>query len=229
MKIHVLKHVPFEDIGSMAGWLEAKGADIGYTRFYDDPALPKVNGHDLIIAMGGPMSAMDESALPWLGPEKQFIRAAVEQGIPVLGICLGAQLIAGALGAAVYRNQVKEIGWWQIEGTPDASDSFRFPAKFIAFHWHGETFDLPDGAVRLATNAACANQAFQIGQHVIGLQFHLETTPDALGAIIDNCGGELAPGPYVQTQSEMREVSTAAYAEINGLMGKILSYLCHAS
>jgi len=228
IKVHVLLHVSFEDLGSMAGWLKVHRADISYTRFYEDPTLPEQNGLDLIIAMGGPMSANDETTLPWLRPEKQFIKDAVEQGVPVLGVCLGAQLIAAALGARVYASPVKEVGWFPIEGTPGMADSFSFPAKCTVFHWHGETFDLPAGAVRLARSAACANQAFQIGRHVIGLQFHLETTPETAGAIIDNCGGELTPGgPYIQTASELRKEPAAAYAGINSLMEKVLSYLLH--
>ena len=223
MKVRVLQHVPFEGIGSMASWLESHGADVSYTRFFEDPALPQLNGIDLVIAMGGPMSVNDESALPWLRPEKQFVRDAVERGVPVLGVCLGAQLIAGALGARVYRNPHKEIGWFPIEATPGAAHTFHFPGKCTVFHWHGETFDLPSGAVRLARSAVCENQAFQIRRHVIGLQFHLETTPESARALLDNCRDELVPGPYIQTESELRGVPTVAYAEINSLMGKVLS------
>ena len=207
----------------MASWLESHGADVSYTRFFEDPALPQLNGIDLVIAMGGPMSVNDESALPWLRPEKQFVRDAVERGVPVLGVCLGAQLIASALGARVYRNPQKEIGWFPIEATPSTANTFHFPGKCTVFHWHGETFDLPSGAVRLARSAVCENQAFQIRRHVIGLQFHLETTPESARALLDNCRDELVPGPYIQTESELRGVPTAAYAEINSLMGKVLS------
>ncbi len=110
MRVHVLQHVPFEGIGSMTSWLEARGADLSYTRFFEDWALPQPDALDLVIAMGGPMSVNDESTLPWLRPEKQFVRDTVRLRIPTLGICLGAQLIASALGARVYRNSQKEIG-----------------------------------------------------------------------------------------------------------------------
>ena len=104
MKVHVLQHVSFEDIGSIALWFEARRADVSYTRFFENPTLPQMNGLDLIIAMGGPMSVNDEPTLPWLRPEKHFLRDAVERGVPVLGICLGAQLIASAFGSRIYRN-----------------------------------------------------------------------------------------------------------------------------
>ena len=230
MKAHVLQHVPFEGIGSMAPWLEAQGADVRYTRLFEDPTLPELEGLDLVIAMGGPMSVNDESALPWLRPEKQFIGAAVARGVPVVGVCLGAQLIASALGARVYRNPQKEIGWFPIQATPAPESAFRFPEKCRVFHWHGETFDLPPGAVRLAKSAACENQAFQIGGHVIGLQFHLETTPESSAALLDHCKGELVPGgPYIQRAAELRGVPSIAYAEINTLMVKVLSYITNIS
>ncbi|MDZ4346942.1 MAG: type 1 glutamine amidotransferase, partial [Candidatus Binatia bacterium] len=199
------------------------------TRFFDDPALPQLNGLDLVIAMGGPMSVNDESTRPWLRPEKRFDREAVKRVIAVLLKCLGAQLVASALGARVYRNSQKEIGWFPIEATPNTMNSFRFPEKCIVFHWHGETFDLPSGAIRLAKSVVCENQAFQIAQHVIGLQFHLETNPESARALLDNCGDELVPGPYVQTESELRKVPSAAYVEINSLMSEVLAYLTRTS
>lgn len=225
MKVHVLQHVPFEGIGSMASWLAERNAAISSTRFFENPVLPISEGLDLIIAMGGPMSVNDEATLPWLRPEKEFVRAAVAHGVPVIGICLGAQLIASALGARVYRNAAKEIGWFPIRATAGGADTFCFPEQCTVFHWHGETFDLPAGAVRLAQSAACQNQAFQFKRHVIGLQFHLETTPESAGAILDNCGDELVPGPYVQTEAELRQVAAGAYAGINRLMGEVLSYV----
>lgn len=225
MNVHVLQHVPFEDLGSMVAWLDEHSSLMSFTRFFEHPVLPSLNGIDLVIVMGGPMSVNDEVSLPWLIPEKQFIRNAVERGVAMLGVCLGAQLIASALGSRVYRNAQKEIGWFPIEATPSAQDVFRFPDTSTVFHWHGETFGLPSGAVRLARSAACANQAFQMGRKVIGLQFHLETTPESARAIIDNCRDELIPGPSVQSEAALRGVVGSAYTEINSLMSKVLSYL----
>ena len=225
MRAHVLQHVPFEDIGSMALWLAERGVDVSYTRFFENSVLPSLNGIDLVIAMGGPMSVNDESALPWLQAEKLFVRETVEKGLPVLGVCFGAQLIASAFGARVYRNNQKEIGWFPIEARPTIPNAFRFPDKSTVFHWHGETFDLPSGAAHLAKSVACENQAFQIGERVIGLQFHLETTQESARSILDNCSHELTPGPYVQSEAELRRVKSAAYTEINHLMNEVLSYI----
>jgi GMP synthase-like glutamine amidotransferase len=225
VKIHVLQHVPFEDVGSMEAWFGAHGAKAGYTRFFENPALPDPEKLDLVVAMGGPMSVNDESGFPWLRAEKRFLRAAIDFGVPVLGVCLGAQLIASAMGCRVYRHPAKEIGWFPIEATGGMEDGFRFPSRFTAFHWHGETFDLPEGSVRLARSEACENQAFQLRRRVIGLQFHLETTPRTLEALIDNCSGELVPGKYIQSASRMRSVSAEVYEEVNRMMNRVLDCL----
>jgi GMP synthase-like glutamine amidotransferase len=175
--------------------------------------------------LGGPMSANDEGALPWLVREKRFIRDAVARGIPVLGICLGAQLIAGAMGARVYRNPVKEIGWFPIRAVPAPAGNLRLPQECLAFHWHGETFDLPAGAVQLAKSDGCENQAFQLNRNVIGFQFHLETTPLSATALWENCRDEIVVGPYIQSEKELRSVPLSSYRAINALMDGVLSYL----
>ena len=170
------------------------------------------------------MSVNDEGELDWLRPEKQLVREAVARGIPVLGVCLGAQLIASALGAPVYPGTAREIGWFPVHGVPDVAPAFQLPPEHVAFHWHGETFDLPPGAVRLAGSAACENQAFQIGRHVIALQFHLETTPAGVDALIEHCRDELVPGPYVQTELELR-APAERHGPINRLMDDVLAHL----
>ena len=225
MHVQVLQHVPFEGPGSIADWLAARRADVGCTRLFAGDPLPRADEIDALVAMGGPMSVNDEEALGWLRPEKQLVRDAVARGIPVLGICLGAQLIASALGARVYAGPEREIGWFPVNGVPDAAPGFRLPPEFLAFHWHGETFDLPAGAVRLAGSAACENQAFRIGRSAVALQFHLETTPASAQALIENCRDELVPGRYVQTEQELRAAPAARYAAINELMERVLADL----
>lgn len=229
MRTHILQHVPFEDIGSIKSWLETRQAEITYTRFFQNDPLPEIHGLNLLIVLGGPMSANDQDVFPWLHPEKAFIRKVVKKGIPTLGICLGAQLIASALGARIYKQVQKEIGWFEIEATPCLESCFRLPERFLGFHWHGETFDLPAGAIRLASSKGCENQAFQIGKHVVGLQFHLETTQESVGVLIDNCRGELAPGSFVQSERELLQVEPAAYIKINSLMSDLLLYLVGAA
>ncbi|OGH57988.1 MAG: amidotransferase [Candidatus Lindowbacteria bacterium RIFCSPLOWO2_12_FULL_62_27] len=225
MNIHVLQHAPFEGIGSIESWLSERGAAVGYTRFYESPALPDVADLDLILVMGGPMSVNDESTLPWLRDEKRFVSGAIRAGKAVLGICLGAQLIAAALGSRVYPGRCKEIGWFDIHGTSDQPGLFRFPETATVFHWHGETFDLPDGAARLARSDGCDNQAFQIGSNVIGLQFHLETTPQSLDALISHCQSELVDDDFIQTESAMRKAPAESYARIHDIMTEVLNYV----
>ncbi|WP_373497731.1 type 1 glutamine amidotransferase [Desulfococcus sp.] len=225
MRVRVLQHVPFEGIGSMAAWLSGRGAEVQYTRFFESPELPDPRGIGLVIAMGGPMSVKDEAQHPWLRPEKAFIREVLRRGIAVVGVCLGAQLIASALGAKVYPNAEKEIGWFPVAAVETAADVFRFPREATVFHWHGETFDLPPGAVRLAGSAGCRNQAFQIGKNGIGLQFHLETTPESADRIIRHCRGDIVSGPYIQTEAAMRGTPASAYHAANRLMGDLLSYV----
>jgi GMP synthase-like glutamine amidotransferase len=225
MKVQVLQHVPFEGLGSIETWLTARGASVQYARFYQSAVLPDLRSVDFVIAMGGPMSVNDEHAYPWLKHEKTFIREAVSRGLPVLGVCLGAQLIASALGARVFANDHKEIGWFPIQAVTTDSDAFRFPPRATVFHWHGETFDLPPGAVHLARSTGCENQAFQIGKNVIGLQFHLEATPETVDQIIQHCRRDLVDGEYVQTEPFLRAVPDAAYLAVNTLMADVLSHL----
>jgi len=201
MRIHYLQHVAFEDPGCIRPWAESAGHSISATRFYRDYKLPTIEELDWLIIMGGPMSIYDESKNPWLRGEKRFIRQAIQKEKVVLGICLGAQLVADVLGAKVYPNGYKEIGWFPVQKTGESSGSAvapLIPDGIEVFHWHGDTFDMPDGAVHLLRSEACENQAFIYNEYVLGFQFHLETTPGSLQALIENCGNEIIDGPYIQ-------------------------------
>ncbi len=226
MRAHFLQHVVFEDLAAIEPWLLQRGYSLTGTRFFSSTLLPDPSDIDFLIVMGGPMSVNDERRFPWLVDEKRFIGKVIEVGKPVLGICLGAQLIASALGAEVYPNDVKEIGWFPVEGVSSDGDSiFKFPASFDVFHWHGETFDLPAGAVRLAKSAGCRNQAFQLGMRVIGLQFHLEVTVASTANITVNCRDELVPSTFIQSEDEILAATHDKYRIVNGVMAEILSFL----
>ena len=169
------------------------------------------------------MSVNDEAEHRWLIAEKQLVREAIDKGRAVVGVCLGAQVVASALGCRVYRNAAREIGWFPVSATSEpAPGSVRWPDELTVFHWHGETFDLPSGAVRLASSEGCLNQAFQIGDRVVGLQFHLEATPETVAAMVAHCRHELTPDRYVQSEQELLATPPERYLLPNRLMGQVL-------
>lgn len=226
MRAHCFYHVPFEGLGSIQTWLETRACEISSTRFYAGDGLPERDAVDLLIVMGGPMSVNDTEEFPWLVQEKEFIRAMIAAGKPVLGVCLGAQLIANAMGAPVYRNPVKEIGWFPIQAMPMCEpETFQFPREMDVFHWHGETFDLPDGARHLARSEGCQNQAFQWGRSVIGLQFHLEMTPASVETIIEHCRNEIIPAKYIQAEAAMLAVAPDTLRAVNEQMNRVLDFI----
>lgn len=206
MRVHYLQHVPFEGLGSIEGLLVSRGYTLSHTLMYQkEQPLPLVDAIDALIVMGGPMGVHDEHACPWLTPEKKFIASAIRRGIPVLGVCLGAQLIADVLGAAVTKNNYEEIGWFPVRQTGDLADErvAELPAHFHALHWHGDTFAVPSGATNFISSEACANQAFVYGENVLALQFHLEMLPSHVQAIYRECGTPDKTGRYVQSLDEM--------------------------
>ncbi|WP_018608991.1 type 1 glutamine amidotransferase [Uliginosibacterium gangwonense] len=232
MKVQVLQHVPFEDLGCIATWLAGRHAQIDYVRFHQGQIPPAGDFPDLVIALGGPMSVNDEAQFPWLKGEKHHVRALLSAQVPMLGICLGAQLIASAMGKKVYPAPEREIGWFPIQGcgNSDAALKFSFPATLNVFHWHGETFDLPAGAQRIARSAVCENQAFQLGRRCIGVQFHLETTRQSMLSMLENCAEDLHPtGKHVQTREVIETADDACYAKVNRVMGSLLDYLVEPS
>lgn len=231
MRVHYLQHEPFEGLGGMEAWFGAHGAIISSTHIYRGEALPGLGDFDWLVLMGGGMSVNDEAQLPWLVAEKALVRQAIAADKRVLGVCLGAQMIASALGAKVYRNAVKEIGWWPLIRERDAAGhplGAGLPDGAEVFHWHGETFDLPPGAVRLARSEACLNQAIALGPRVLGLQFHLETTLASARELIAGSAGDLAnPGPCVQTPETML-ARPERFATLNAQMARVLETLATA-
>ncbi len=228
MQIHYFQHVPFEGPGCIAQWAEQKGHTLASTRFYNDYTLPEMDTFDWLVVMGGPMSTYDEDRIPWLKPEKRFIRETIDAGKIVIGICLGAQLIADALGARVYPGLHREIGWFPIELTPDGRKSkiFSFlPDRFTCFHWHGDTFDIPEGAQHTAQSDATRNQAFVFDERVVGLQFHLESTPESVADIVFNCAGEVVPDRFMQSVDMLKAAGPEHLDMMNAAMFGILDRL----
>lgn len=222
IRIQVLQHIAYEDPGCIQIWADQNRHPFSITHLYQADVLPDPDHFDWLIVLGGPMSANDTETHPWLDAEKRLLKKAIDSGKTVIGICLGAQLIASALGYAVYRNKETEIGWFPIQAE-SSNLLFAGTRSFTAFHWHGETFDLPASAQWLASNDACANQAFAIGR-VLGLQFHLEATADTIAKMVTFGEHELVPGKFIQPAAEILEKAELIQAN-NQRMYRILDHL----
>ena len=199
MRIAVLQHVEFEGPAALADWATARGFSLRLFHLYRDKSLPALSDFHMLAIMGGPMSANDEARFGWLGPETTLVREAIAAEKTVLGFCLGAQIIAKALGAPVYRGSAKEIGWFPVRRTASAHPLFDgLPDSFTPFHWHSETFDLPHEAKRLAKSEITETQAFAVGRRVLGLQFHMEATEESVRALLRGAGHEIGNGVFEQ-------------------------------
>lgn len=203
MRIHILEHDPLENAGLVADWATARGHRLTHTLLDRGGALPAPGEVDLLVIMGGPMNIYQHRDCPWLVAEKEFIAAAIAAGRPVLGICLGAQLLADALGGKIFQNAEKENGWFPIQMLDRTGPFAVFPETLTAMHWHGDTFTLPAGARHVAKSEGCAHQAFVFGDRVVALQFHIEMS--ALSESDLNAVGTaaVAPGRWVQSREEL--------------------------
>lgn len=206
IRIHYFQHAAFEGLGNIEEWVTLKGHLLTSTLFHEEVSFPDHGDIDWLIVMGGPMSVHDEDQYDWLKAEKQFIRQAIGSGKTVLGICLGSQLVAEALGARVYQNKEKEIGWFDIELSPSGKASrffFDMNPLMKVFHWHGDTFDIPKDAYHIASSRATRNQGYIYKERVVALQFHPEITTNSLSQMLEDCESDLTPGKYVQTAGDI--------------------------
>lgn len=231
-RIHIFQHVPYEGPGSIADWLSAQDYSFTVTRFYEKGySFPTVEAIDALIILGGPMGVYDEWDHPWLYREKMFIEDCIDAGKKVLGICLGAQLIACCLGARVCTATQREIGWFPVTPTPECGSvpwlQQLFREQPLVFHWHGDQFDIPyDESIHVLSSQANKRQAFVKGKQVIALQFHAELTEEWLSGMLQQGAQELKAGPYIQTKAEIEE-HYSAIGSCQRLMEAILHNWLH--
>ena len=238
LRVHYFQHIAGEGFGSCYDYLKAHQAKITATEFFALPvdlpleleALPDIDEVDLLIIMGGTMSVNDEANYPWLKLEKRWLRRYLSAGKPAIGLCLGAQLIANALGASVSRNQHQELGWMDVGRVSHVPENyFQIPEKINIMQWHSETFEIPRGGVRLAQNNVCQNQMYQIGRNVLGFQFHPEMTPHALQLLIENEEDSAAfNGEYVQPIAELKKTIKSKFEQGNQLLNRAIEYVVNA-
>ncbi len=224
-RLHYIEHVPFEPPGSILKWATAKNLGITATKLYLEIDFPDPDEFDFLVIMGGPMNIYEYQKYIWLKPEKEFIKACLERGKSIFGVCLGSQLLADCMGSSVIKNQYREIGWFPVEFSEQALNTDLFngiPKKLTPFHWHGETYELPDGSVHLGSSEACRNQAFCYGDKVLAFQFHLEVSGNMVKGLIKNSGDDLSrEGEFIQ-HSKMLGNKNWPWKENNLFMDKIL-------
>jgi GMP synthase-like glutamine amidotransferase len=203
VRVHLLQHASFEGPGLITGWAEAHEVQLDIRHLYSGDTVPPLREVEGLIVMGGPMNADEEASFPFLAEEKALMRALVVARKPVLGICLGAQLLASALGGRVYRQPEPEIGWFSLRRTSAENPPSllgKLPSNTLGFHWHGDTFELPVGATNWLSSEACQHQLFTCGDTALGVQYHPEVDAEAISAFVAQGISELlAPSAYVQS------------------------------
>lgn len=222
-QVAILQHVEYENPGSILDWIKAQNYQYNITRLYKNDPLPEIAKFDWLVIMGGPMGTKDENIYPWLKREKNLIQAAIQENKTVLGICLGSQLIAEALGAQVYNCKDKEIGWWDVELTEIGRSIFA-TNHLKVFQWHGDTFDLPNKSIRIASSDGCLNQGFIYNDKIVGLQFHLEIKQDIIDSLLIEGKSELIEGNFIQSAELIRE-NPENYENYYSNLKKILDFI----
>ncbi|MDH4200378.1 MAG: type 1 glutamine amidotransferase [Spirochaetia bacterium] len=230
MNFYCLTHVPFEGPENIQNWAWEHHHNFVTAKSYEYE-FPDINSFDVLVSMGGPMSANDDSIYPWLVEEKKLIEKAISHNKKFIGICLGAQIAANVLGAQVKPNYEKEIGWFDVELTAEGRSHCKLvnvPDTFSVFHWHGETFDIPHKAIHLMQSAGCTNQGFIYNECVLGLQFHIELTSDGLITMMENSLEDMTSGKYIQTESEIRKMTKPMVQKTMPIFNEIMnSFLIH--
>jgi GMP synthase-like glutamine amidotransferase len=224
MRIHSLEHQASEGPGKIADWAAARGHTMVRTALYAAEPLPALDAFDLLVVMGGGMNIYQHRDHPWLVAEKKFLRRAIDVDKPILGICLGAQLLADVLGGKVWQNPEREIGWFPVDITDRTAPFTAFPPVMTVMHWHGDTFTLPPGARNVASSLGCTQQAFVWGDRVVGLQFHLEMAAIHVVDLAHVSIEELTVGRYVQTPEQLTQTPTdlpAAHAALDSLLDEL--------
>ncbi len=227
LNIHCFMHVPFEGPGAILRWIKRHHHQLEFTRFYKGDPLPEADPIDLLVMMGGPMNVYDFHVHPWMQEEIEWVTAFIGSRKPLIGICLGAQIIATSLGSEVLPGEQREIGWHNLHFLPALGDyriCRELPSSRKVFHWHGDTFQIPAGATRIAESQAFASQGFIYDGRVVAFQFHLEVTPEGVRKLTENCRDDLVPGPYIQTGKEILE-EKRFFRENQELMFRFLDYL----
>ena len=222
MRILCLKHIAFEGPGMIAVWAQQNGHSLDIHLASSKGPLPSMESYDFLLILGGPMSTYEDERYPWLAREKSYIRSAIARKKLVLGICLGAQLIAHTLGAKVQSAPQKEIGWFPIQRDIDCPEQFKLPETLKVFHWHGDQFEVPKGAHRIAASEACPNQGFLYRSHVLALQCHLEITREGVTLLSTACSNELIDGPYIQNAATLQSAPACDLDHMHHILFELL-------
>jgi len=226
MRIHCFQHVAFEGLGCIEDWITKKGHHLKYTSFFKNDPLPHIDDYDILIVMGGPMSFDDDAKYSWMTKEREHIKTLLKYEKTILGICLGAQLIADAIDGSARHGISGEIGWFPVKFYAERKNKGLdfIPDDHTVLHWHGDTFKTPANAVRLASTREYPNQAFLYRNNVMGMQFHIEMDEKSVRAIVENIGNELAEAPLVQDEQQIME-GLKYVPENNKIMWRIMDFL----